>query len=202
MNIFFVRHGETAWNKARRFQGQSDIPLNDYGRELAVATREGLGGLLFQAVYSSPLIRAKETAEIITKGQNVPIIEDERIKEIAFGTGEGSYIEEIRSCPDSEMYHFLCNPEQYIPPEGGETLSEMVKRCESFVREVLIPAEKECENVLVVAHGALIRGMICYIEKIPFQEFWERKPHKNCAVTIFECKDKELRMVEEGKLYY
>ena len=61
MKIYFVRHGETIWNKEKKIQGQSDIPLNEYGRELAYVTANALQDIPFDIVYSSPLIRAKET---------------------------------------------------------------------------------------------------------------------------------------------
>lgn len=202
MKIYFIRHGETNWNKERRLQGQSDIPLNDYGRQLAYETREGMKDIEFQSVFSSPLVRARETAKILLEGRNIPVIEDERIKEISFGTDEGASIIEIKNRPEARLYNFLNKPECYMPPEGGESLGDLVKRCESFVKEQLLPMEDSCENVLVVAHGALIRAMICYLAKIPFQEFWDRKPHPNCAVTVFECIQGKIRLLEEGKIFY
>lgn len=202
VKIYFIRHGETEWNKAKRLQGQSDIPLNDYGRRLAYETREGMKGIDFQAVFTSPLVRAKETAQILMDGRDIPIWEDERIKEISFGIDEGASIPELKEHPETRLYHFLCNPEGYIPPEGGESLPQLAGRCGRFVEEKLLPMEKSCENVLVVAHGALIRAMICHIEKIPFREFWNGSPHPNCAVTIFECNHGKVRLLEEGKTYY
>ena len=92
MKIYLVRHGETAWNQVRRFQGHEDIPLNAYGRELAKSTAEALKEIPFDAAFCSPLSRAKETAEIILGERRTALKPDERLMEIAFGEGEGRSI--------------------------------------------------------------------------------------------------------------
>ena len=75
MKLYIVRHGETDWNKARKIQGRSDIPLNEFGRHLARETAKGLADVHFDLCFTSPLSRAKETAQIILDGRDVPIIE-------------------------------------------------------------------------------------------------------------------------------
>ena len=89
MKLYLIRHGETDYNKMKRNQGQIDIPLNEYGRELAEKTREGLAEVPFDLCLCSPLSRARETAEIILEGRDIPIITDERLIEISFGRYEG-----------------------------------------------------------------------------------------------------------------
>ena len=74
MRLYLIRHGETEYNKLKKNQGQIDIPLNEYGRELARKTGEGLADVPFDLCFCSPLSRAKETAELILVGRNVPII--------------------------------------------------------------------------------------------------------------------------------
>ena len=73
MKLYLIRHGETDWNKEFKIQGSSDIELNEYGRELAFITREGLRHIPFDIAYTSPLKRAKETAEIILGGRYMKI---------------------------------------------------------------------------------------------------------------------------------
>ena len=84
MKIYFVRHGETDWNKDRKIQGQVNISLNEFGRHLARETAKGLKEIPFAVCFTSPLDRARETAEIILEGREVPVIEDERIIEMGF----------------------------------------------------------------------------------------------------------------------
>ena len=74
MKLYIVRHGETDWNNEKKLQGRSDVPLNDYGRELAYITSEALKDVKFDAIYSSPLIRAYETATILKGDRDIEII--------------------------------------------------------------------------------------------------------------------------------
>ncbi len=201
MKIYFVRHGETEWNKKRKLQGQSDIPLNEYGRELAQVTLKGQEDIPFDIIFTSPLSRAKETAEILRGNRNISIVEDKRLIELGFGVGEGKSIAAIRRQPEIKLYNFLCKPEEYVPPRGGETFIDLYKRCQSFIDEVVIPSEEKYETMLVVGHGALIRGMIGCVEDVPLKDFW-RVNHKNCSTTIMECVNGQLKMIEEGKIYY
>ena len=102
MKLFFVRHGETDWNLARRVQGHSDIPLNEYGRYLARETAKGLKDVPFDLAYTSPLIRARETAELILEGRNIPIMDAENIKELGFGIYEGMCISGEHKAPQTD----------------------------------------------------------------------------------------------------
>ena len=89
MLLYFIRHGQTDWNKDMRMQGQSDIPLNENGRESAIEAGKTLANTHIDLAFSSPLKRAKETAELVLAGRDIPIIEDKRIEEICFGICEG-----------------------------------------------------------------------------------------------------------------
>ena len=90
MLLYIVRHGETDWNKAGKVQGRTDIPLNERGRYLAEATAEGMKDVRIDFCYTSPLIRAKETAQIILGEREIPLVEEKRIEEICFGKCEGA----------------------------------------------------------------------------------------------------------------
>ena len=89
MRLYIVRHGETDWNRIHRVQGRTDIPLNDYGRHLARETAEGMKDVRIDLGYTSPLLRAKETAQILLGDRDVPLYEDSRIEELSFGSYEG-----------------------------------------------------------------------------------------------------------------
>ena len=114
MKLYIVRHGETDWNKARKIQGQSDIPLNAFGRHLARETAKGLADVHFDLCFTSPLSRAKETARIILEGRDVPIIEDPRIEEMSFGVYEGKCCSSEGWELPEEFRRFFDGPE--IPP--------------------------------------------------------------------------------------
>lgn len=201
MKIYLMRHGETDWNKARRLQGQSDIPLNEFGMELAEKTAEGLKGVDFEAVFSSPLKRAYVTARIVVGNRNVPVITDDRLKEVNFGAGEGEYFDPIKQNPEHPLYNFLRKPECYVPTGGGESIDQVKERAEAFLREKLLPLEGSCENVLVVAHGALNRCILSSIAGSPDSEFW-KIGLPNCAVSILSLENGRLHILEESKIYY
>ena len=201
MKIYFVRHGETLWNKEKKLQGRSDISLNDYGRKLAYITSDAMKNIPFDIVYSSPLIRAKETAQILTQSRNLKIHENNLLLEMSFGEGEGASLPEIYAHPEMNLYNFIHNPGEYIPPSGGETFEELYQRCKTFIEDIILPAEKKYDCMLIVGHGALIRGMIHNINNRPSKDFWT-VTHKNCAVTICNCINGNLSILEEAKIFY
>ena len=115
-----MRHGRTDWNQQRRIQGRTDIPLNDEGREMARKAAEEYKDVHFDVCYCSPLIRAKETAQLLLEGRNVPIIFDDRLKEMSFGIYEG--VANSFSIPDCPINEFFFHPEAYTTPvEKGES---------------------------------------------------------------------------------
>ena len=89
MRIYVIRHGETSWNVQRKLQGHKGADLDEKGVRLAEITAEALKDVPFAVCYTSPLLRARHTAEILLRGRNIPVIEDPRIQEISFGEWEG-----------------------------------------------------------------------------------------------------------------
>ena len=86
MKLYIIRHGETSWNAEGRLQGQTDIPLNENGIRLAKITGEALKEVPFDLAISSPLKRARQTADLVLAGRQVPVLEDARIEELSFGS--------------------------------------------------------------------------------------------------------------------
>ena len=124
MDIYLIRHGETDWNKTKRLQGVTDIPLNAYGIELAEKTAEGLKDVPFDRIYTSPLIRAKKTAEIIRGDRPVELVVTDGLKEISFGEYEGLCHEpEHYTIPKPGFRKFFEDPEHFETPPGGESLA-------------------------------------------------------------------------------
>lgn len=89
MELYIVRHGKTYWNNEKRIQGWADIELTESGRQVAYDSAEGMKDIHFDAIYASPLKRAYETACILRGSREIPVVVDERIKEIGFGALEG-----------------------------------------------------------------------------------------------------------------
>lgn len=201
MLIYLMRHGETDWNKARRLQGQSDIPLNEYGIELAVKTAEALADVPFDVAFCSPLGRAEETARIILGDRKTPLHKDIRLMEINFGTSEGICFDAPKQNPEDPLHDFFCNPESYLPPKGAESFAQVAERGRSFLQEKILPLEGSFETILMVAHGAFNRSLLNSIMELPLKDFW-RISLPNCAVSILSLEDGKFKVLEESKVYY
>lgn len=202
MKIYLVRHGETDWNKTYRFQGQADIPLNEYGIELAVKTAEALRSVPFEAAFSSPLSRAVETARILLGDRPLPIVMDDRLKEINFGGCEGTVVPpDVKEDPSNPLYYFWRKPEKYLPPPNAESLEELCRRSAAFLEEKILPLEKTYKTVLIVGHGALNRSILNPIAGIPIKDFWHISL-KNCAVSQISLENGSFQVIEPGKIYY
>lgn len=203
MKLILIRHGETDWNKKHRFQGRADIPLNDYGRELAILTRERMPYIPYDRVYSSPLIRAAETANILLEGrpERNEIRLDPRIIELDFGVYEGSNIEEAGANPEHPLYNMLHHPELYSPADEAESFEQLIDRCRRFLDDEILPLEEQCSNVLVVAHGALIRGIVCAAGRKEVKDFWGCR-YFNCCVTTLDISAGVITLEREAEVFY
>lgn len=166
-----MRHGKTDWNAIRKLQGRTDIPLNDEGRKMAETVRTECEKIGFDICYSSPLIRARETAEIALKGLGVPIITDDRLMEMSFGIYEGAV--NAGSVEGSPIQKFFDSPELFMGTENGETFDDLFKRTGSFLKEIVRPALNEGKKVLIVGHGAMNCSIVCQMKKIPISDFWK-----------------------------
>ena len=203
MKLYLLRHGETDWNKAGRFQGQTDIPLNDAGRELARITRQNMPPVKFDRVYCSPLQRAVETAKIFLEG-DFPLEQiryDKRIIEISFGEQEGAIIQQAKDDPTHPMFNMLWHPEAYEPKGNAESFVQVVERANDFLQNEILPLEKECENILIVAHGALNRSLVVAAGHKEIKDFWGAR-YYNCCVTTLEVKDGQIDLLKEAEVYY
>ena len=198
MRIYFVRHGETEWNRKGKIQGQADIPLNPQGREEAERAAEYLKKIPFDAAFSSPLIRAAKTGEIILGDRPCGLKKSDLLKEISYGSREGQSLRLIHFWPFCRLHAYFCHPERFSPPAGGESIGALKERCRQFLQEVLRPLENEKQHVLVTAHGALIRGMISEIRSLPDKEFWKGNEQKNCSVTLAECARGHFRIIKDA----
>jgi len=158
--VYFMRHGETDWNRENRLQGQADCPLNETG--LAQARRAGeriaAAGLRFDAVYSSPLIRALETARLAAGAAPSDIRRDERLQEMSYGPYEGMAFGQLRR--DREMTAFLRDPERVPAPAGVESIPALMERTGAFLRALETAGE---ETVLVVTHGVAMRAIFGHL---------------------------------------
>lgn len=204
MKLYIVRHGETDWNKARRVQGFSDIPLNEYGIYLAEETAKGLRDIAFDLAYTSPLIRAKKTAEVILGDRKTPLIEEAAIKEMGFGIYEGMCISgEAKAQESVEFNKFFTDTAHFVPAQGGEHVEGLLARTGAFLQELWTSEEKKDQTILLSTHGAAMTALVNQVKgNLETADFWKEGVPPNCAVTLVEVKNKKPEIVFENRVYY
>ncbi len=181
MIVCLVRHGETSWNKARLVQGLTDNPLNDAGRRQA----ERVGAYLkthdreWDLIVTSPLKRARETAEIIARaiGYDKPLLVDGNFRERSFGALEGRIL-------DDETYRVIFAEEA----PGLEKLRDLRERAIT----ALLALEGKADKVLICAHAQVIKGIITAIDP----EFDFRFPLKNSSMNYFEVLNGKIKIID------
>jgi broad specificity phosphatase PhoE len=169
--ILFARHGETDWNRARRYQGHADEPLNELGRAQARQLAEELSARTISAVYSSDLRRASETAEIVAASLGLSVSLDARLREIDVGSWQG-----------------ICHADLDGRPWDGETYDAHRERVVCAILD--IARAHPGESVLVVAHGGTLRRA---------QETALGEAHPvvgNCAVWAAVVEDGDFRALD------
>lgn len=204
MDIYITRHGETEWNQQRRLQGRTDVPLSEKGALQAEKTRDGLRklGISFDRVYSSPLSRAAETAEIISGFKESEIIKDSRIVEINFGSAEGKTLNEIYTKPEWKWVSCLFEaPEKYEPRSGAESLCEILSRAADFWRNEIKCLSGKAENILVATHGGILQALLLFVDGRPLSRYWEVR-FPNCSVNLVTLEGGKFKEEWTGRTFY
>ncbi len=163
--IYLVRHGETEWNALKRFQGHTDIPLNDHGKKQAETLVELVKQLQPDFVLSSDLARALETARIACKEIEASIMIHEDLRETHLGEAEGMMRDELFSTHGEDLMHrwFSIDPsDAHFSFPGGETKSQCVQRVKGFLEKWWHHSleRKNAQRILVFSHGGVIRNMV------------------------------------------
>ena len=177
--IYIIRHGQTEKNRANVLQGRSDIPLNDSGRQQAEEVRDQFikAGIHFDLVYTSPLIRAVQTAAIIAEG--IPQLKDDRLIEMDYGPYEGMDL----ANPAPEVLEFFRDFVHNPAPNGMEPLQAIVVRLGSFLEEIREEAAER--NILISTHAIAMKGALEYLTPDSGGNYWS-KFIGNCAVYTSE----------------
>ena len=186
--IAIIRHGQTEMNSVHALQGRSDLPLNDAGRQQAAEAAYKLGscGIRFDRVYSSPLVRAVQTAEIVVPGTE--IILDDRLIEMDYGPYEGTDLHNLPPELRTFFSDFAHNP----APEGMEPLSSVVSRVGNFLEEI----RNLTGNTLLSTHAIAMKGALEYLTPGSAGSWWS-KFIGNCAVYGVEIKNGHFELPQE-----
>jgi phosphoserine phosphatase len=183
--LLLVRHGETDWNRAGKFQGQIDVPLNDNGRLQASQAGEFLKSVQIDAAVSSSMARPKETAELILKHH--PTVElqlRDDLREISHGLWEGKFESEIEASYPGLLEQWQRHPETVQMPEG-ENLQQVWDRAIAGWNAIVQAYSGQSVTVLVVAHDAINKAILCYVAGLGPEAFWNFK-QGNGAVSVID----------------
>jgi phosphoserine phosphatase len=171
MRILLARHGETAWNAEGRYQGQEDIPLSPVGEAQARALGERLREVRIDRALASPLGRARRTAELVLGDARMSQLQfDDGFKEIAHGEWEGLLAGEIRARDPERLRAWREAPERVQMP-GGESLGQVFERAWAALHRAC-DGLGATDSLLLVAHDAVNRVILCRVLGIPFDRLW------------------------------
>jgi len=200
MELYIIRHGRTVWNKEGLIQGTSDVDLLPEGIEMARQTGEGLKDVKFDAIYSSPLKRAYDTAVMIKGERDMEVIVDVRLTEMGFGVCEGmKYVSSEEG--GGLLEGFWESPDTYIAPEGGDSFYQVCERAADFLKYIE-ETHEDHERIMIVAHAAMNQAMFSYLENLEVKDFWKHGKQLNCAVTVAELKDGFWTITDRNNIYY
>ena len=183
LTLHLVRHGDTLQAAEGYFAGDIDPPLTDHGRAQAEAVGKVAARLDLAAVYVSPKLRARQTAEpILRECKLEPVVED-GLREIAYGAWEGRKESEIKAT-DPDMYSAWSQDPALVSPPGGESAFAIAARA----LPCLVRARREHPNgnVMFVSHKATVRIMVCALLGVPLGRFRDRIACPTASLTTFE----------------
>ncbi|HMI63416.1 MAG TPA: histidine phosphatase family protein [Puia sp.] len=182
LSIYLLRHGQTPYNAdGNRYCGRTDVALTDKGIQQAGAVYQRLKGISLDAVYSSPLSRARRTAELATGWEKVQT--DDRLIEIDFGGWENKTREEFVAEDPGSWAGWIDDPEHSRAGNTGESGGEVIKRLDSFFSQMM--TRHAGQTILVVGHNGTNRLYMAHKLGMPLRHY-RRLLQENSAITLFE----------------
>jgi 2,3-bisphosphoglycerate-dependent phosphoglycerate mutase len=175
--LFLVRHGQSQWNLENRFTGWKDVDLTEKGKEEARQAGAYLKGKPIEVAFTSKLIRAQHTLDIIleeTGKTGIPVFMDKALNERSYGDLEGLNKAETAKKFGEEQVHIWRRSYDVAPP-GGESLKDTCNRVIPYFENDIKPQIEQGKNVLIVAHGNSLRALVMYLEHLDPEEILQRE---------------------------
>ena len=188
VEIILIRHGVTLWNVQARIQGISNTELAPEGLKQAELLAKNFPFDKVDAVYSSDLSRAKNTAQFVADKFNLPVQTTSGLREVDFGIWEGKFFSDLEKNEPDTLKIFHTKPDE-LRLEGAETFKQAQTRAMNTINEIVHRHESNGESrVVAVAHGSIIRTILCSILEIPLKNLW-RLNQFNTAVNVMRIDD-------------
>ena len=187
--FWLIRHGQTDWNVEGRWQGQAPhapgLNANGLAQAQIIAAdlvqQAAAQGLTFAALYSSDLLRARQTAQVIAQRLGVPVSLDARLREVNLGLWEGMFGEDVARQYPTEMEERARNPAHARPPEG-ETVIELAERISQALSDIAHAHPQR--DVIIVSHGLAIAAALCLADEQSLMQVFERVPENAAAHVL------------------
>lgn len=170
--LVLIRHGQSIWNKENKFTGWVDVDLTENGIAEAEKAGELLADYKFDEAYTSVLMRANKTLDIILKktGQeDIPITKDKALNERMYGDLQGLNKDDTRAKYGDEQVH-IWRRSYDVPPPGGESLKDTAARVLPYFEKEIVPKIKAGEKLIIAAHGNSLRALIMSLDKLSPEE--------------------------------
>ena len=178
--LLLARHGQSVSNAVRRFQGVQDVALSELGERQAAALGQALRNRRVGAVYTSPLERARRTAEIAVEGLGLAVTQVHDLRELSLGDWEGLTVDEISRLPGDPYTQWVRDPVACLPP-GAEPLADVQSRVVRAMSDIAT-AHPNGEEALVVCHGGVISAYLAYCLGLSLSSIW-RLTLSNGSIT-------------------
>ena len=160
--IYLTRHGETEWNIEKRLQGRGDSPLTKDGIQRAKELRDRIKNIDIDVIYSSPIKRALNTANILRGNKNIDIVTDDSLMEMCFGDYEGKKIDIVQEENPSWDINLIMQGNVEICAPNGENLKEVRERISKLMNKII--AENMGKSILIVTHGITLKALMYYFK--------------------------------------
>lgn len=185
MIVYFIRHGETTANATKTFAGVSDVDLTEKGIEQAKQASEKLKDIKLDAIYSSDLKRAVETAKYIADKQALTVQSNRLFREMNFGIWEGKQFAEIKASAPERLQMWFDDFENFVVPEG-ESVKEMFERVTEAYKHLIAKHGIDTDvQIAIVAHGGVIQALLSFLCFNNVSGYWKFKV-ENCGINKIE----------------
>lgn len=194
MKLILIRHGQSQWNLENKFTGWKDVDITETGKKEAYNAALQIKGEHIAIAFTSKLIRAQHTLQIIQQvcgWQDIPVIMDQALNERAYGNLEGlNKAETAQRFGEEQVY--LWRRSYDISPPGGESLKDTYNRVIPYFQSFILPQLQLGKNVLIVAHGNSLRALVMYLEGLSPNEILQREIG-TCVPLFYEPDQKQLQ---------